>query len=330
MSAFDHIRDEPNVIDVICPAFVAKLETLQCGIDLANSNLAKKMESLEREVRSCKEDLLEREEKASRLAQAVMKEQIAAAFNANLLAMDSRFQTFGSRLETIDARFEAMANDMDCLKTMMRASLAQGSVPVPPGSVAAASSTTSAPAQVPVPVPEVAENTAVTEKAAAAEESNKIRSNAKRVTQVNKDYPGWQLKKNTKTVHQLLEEWYKSVGSVPSVVDRNRMAGARWRLSISFYKRRLAIIKFIDDVIERSDDPGLESHHVAAVLEKYMTMTDLQLNGLGARLQTRKAVNGVVPKSELKVAHHEFQLFGYSFYLYMFALISLYSVVKTH
>ncbi|KAM9908964.1 hypothetical protein OXX69_005839 [Metschnikowia pulcherrima] len=297
MSAFDHIRDEPNVIDVICPAFVAKLETLQCGIDLANSNLAKKMESLEREVRITKEDLLEREEKASRLGQAVMKEQIAAAFAANLSAMDSRFQTFDSRLETIDSRFEAMANDMDCLKTMMRASLAQGSVPVPPGSVAAASSTTSAPAQVPVPVPvpEVAENTAATEKAAAAEETNKIRQNAKRVTQVNKDYPGWQLKKNTKTVHQLLEEWYKSVGSVPSVVDRNRMAGARWRLSISFYKRRLAIIKFIDDVIEQSDDPGIESHHVAAVLEKYMTMTNLQLNGLGARLQTRKAVNGVVP-----------------------------------
>ncbi|KAM9908963.1 hypothetical protein OXX69_005839 [Metschnikowia pulcherrima] len=302
MSAFDHIRDEPNVIDVICPAFVAKLETLQCGIDLANSNLAKKMESLEREVRITKEDLLEREEKASRLGQAVMKEQIAAAFAANLSAMDSRFQTFDSRLETIDSRFEAMANDMDCLKTMMRASLAQGSVPVPPGSVAAASSTTSAPAQVPVPVPvpEVAENTAATEKAAAAEETNKIRQNAKRVTQVNKDYPGWQLKKNTKTVHQLLEEWYKSVGSVPSVVDRNRMAGARWRLSISFYKRRLAIIKFIDDVIEQSDDPGIESHHVAAVLEKYMTMTNLQLNGLGARLQTRKAVNGVVPSHTVR------------------------------
>ncbi|KAM9904023.1 hypothetical protein OXX79_003013 [Metschnikowia pulcherrima] len=297
MSAFDHIRDEPNVIDVICPAFVAKLETLQCGIDLANSNLAKKMESLQREVRSCKEDLLEGEEKASRLGQAVMKEQIAAAFAANLSAMDSHFQTFDSRLETIDSRFSTLTNGMDCLKTMMRASLAQGSVPVPPGSVAAASSTTSAPAQVPVPVsvPEVAENTAATEKAAAAEESNKIRSNAKRVTQVNKDYPGWQLKKNTKTVHQLLEEWYKSAGSVPSVVDRNRMAGARWRLSISFYKRRLAIIKFIDEVIEQSDGPGIESHHVAAVLEKYMTMTNLQLNGLGARLQTRKSVNGVVP-----------------------------------
>ncbi|KAM9909221.1 hypothetical protein OXX69_005636 [Metschnikowia pulcherrima] len=302
MSAFDHIRDEPNVIDVICPAFVAKLETLQCGIDLANSNLAKKMETLQREVRSCKEDLLEGEEKASRLGQAVMKEQIAAAFTANLSAMDSHFSRFDSRLETVDSRFEAMANDMDCLKTMMRASLAQGSVPVPPGSVAAASSTTSAPAQVPVPVPvpEVAENTAATEKAAAAEKSNKIRMNAKRVTQVNKDYPGWQLKKNTKTVHQLLEEWYKSVGSVPSVVDRNRMAGARWRLSISFYKRRLAIIKFIDDVIEQSDDPGIESHHVAAVLEKYMTMTNLQLNGLGARLQTRKAVNGVVPSHTVR------------------------------
>ncbi|KAM9927422.1 hypothetical protein OXX59_002552 [Metschnikowia pulcherrima] len=290
MSAFDHIRDEPNVIDVICPAFVAKLETLQCGIDLANSNLAKKMESLEREVRSCKEDLLEGEEKASRLGQAVMKEQIAAAFNANLSAMDSHFSRF-------DSRFSTLTNEMDSLITMMRVSLAQRSVPVPPGSVAVASSTTSAPAQVPVPVsvPEVAENTAATEKAAAAEESNKFRQNAKRVTQVNKDYPGWQLKKNTKTVHQLLEEWYKSVGSVPSVVDRNRMAGARWRLSISFYKRRLAIIKFIDEVIERSDDPGIESHHVAAALEKYMTMTNLQLNGLGARLQTRKAVNGVVP-----------------------------------
>ncbi|KAM9935193.1 hypothetical protein OXX80_005221 [Metschnikowia pulcherrima] len=180
MSAFDHIRDEPNVIDVICPAFVAKLETLQCGIDLANSNLAKKMESLEREVRSCKEDLLEREEKASRLGQAVMKEQIAAAFNANLSAMDSHFSRF-------DSRFSTLTNEMDSLITMMRASLAQGSVPVPPGSVAAASSTTSAPAQVPVPVPvpEVAENTAATEKGAAAEESNKIRQNAKRVTQVN-------------------------------------------------------------------------------------------------------------------------------------------------
>ncbi|KAM9907470.1 hypothetical protein OXX79_000931 [Metschnikowia pulcherrima] len=295
MSAFDHMRDEPNVIDVICPAFVAKLETLQCGIDLANSNLAKKMESLEREVRSCKEDLLEGEEKASRLGQAVMKEQIAAAFAANLSAMDSHFSRF-------DSRFSTLTNGMDCLKTMMRASLAQGSVPVPPGSVAAASSTTSAPAQVPVPVPvpEVAENTAATEKAAAAEESNKIRSNAKRVTQVNKDYPGWQLKKNTKTVHQLLEEWYKSAGSVPSVVDRNRMAGARWRLSISFYKRRLAIIKFIDEVIEQSDYPGIESHHVAAALEKYMTMTNLQLNGLGARLQTRKAVNGVVPSHTVR------------------------------
>lgn len=293
MSAFDHIRDEPNVIDVICPAFVAKLETLQCGIDLANSNLAKKMESLEREVRSCKEDLLEGEEKASRLAQAVMKEQIAAAFAANLLAMDSHFLRF-------DSRFLTLTNDMDCLITMMRDSLAQGSVPVPPESVAAASSTTSAPAQVPVHVPEVAENTAAIEKAAAAEESNKIRQNAKRVTQVNKDYPGWQLKKNTKTVHQLLEEWYKSVGSVPLVVDRNRMAGARWRLSISFYKRRLAIMKFIDDVIEQSDDPGIERHHVAAALEKYMTMTNLQLNGLGARLQTRKAVNGVVPSHTVR------------------------------
>ncbi|KAM9927421.1 hypothetical protein OXX59_002552 [Metschnikowia pulcherrima] len=295
MSAFDHIRDEPNVIDVICPAFVAKLETLQCGIDLANSNLAKKMESLEREVRSCKEDLLEGEEKASRLGQAVMKEQIAAAFNANLSAMDSHFSRF-------DSRFSTLTNEMDSLITMMRVSLAQRSVPVPPGSVAVASSTTSAPAQVPVPVsvPEVAENTAATEKAAAAEESNKFRQNAKRVTQVNKDYPGWQLKKNTKTVHQLLEEWYKSVGSVPSVVDRNRMAGARWRLSISFYKRRLAIIKFIDEVIERSDDPGIESHHVAAALEKYMTMTNLQLNGLGARLQTRKAVNGVVPSHTVR------------------------------
>ena len=302
MSAFDHIRDEPNVIDVICPAFVAKLETLQCGIDLANSNLAKKMESLEREVRSCKEDLLEGEEKASRLGQAVMKEQIAAAFNANLLAMDSHFLRFDSRLETIDSRFLTLTNEMDSLITMMRASLAQRSVPVPPESVAAASSTTSAPAQVPVPVPvpEVAENTAAIEKAAAAEESNKICQNAKRVTQVNKDYPGWQLKKNTKTVHQLLEEWYKSVGSVPLVVDRNRMAGARWRLSISFYKRRLAIIKFIDEVIEQSDDPGIESHHVAAALEKYMTMTNLQLNGLGARLQTRKAVNGVVPSHTVR------------------------------
>ncbi|KAM9939894.1 hypothetical protein OXX80_000635 [Metschnikowia pulcherrima] len=222
MSAFDHIRDEPNVIDVICPAFVAKLETLQCGIDLANSNSAKKMESLEREVRNTKEDLLEREEKASRLGQAVMKEQIAAAFNANLSAMDSRFQTFDSRLETIDSRletidsrFEAMANDMDCLKTMMRASLAQGSVPVPPRSVAAASSTTSAPAQVPVPVPEVAENTAATEKGAAAEESNKIRSNAKRVTQVNKDYPGWQLRRIPKQCTNYLKNGTRVQGQSP-------------------------------------------------------------------------------------------------------------------
>ncbi|KAJ8139434.1 hypothetical protein OY671_007355 [Metschnikowia pulcherrima] len=305
MSVFDHIKNQPNVVDVVCPAFMAKLETLQCGIDLSNSILTDRMTALEKEVKDLKQELLERGERTSRLARAVSNEQITVALTTTMSAMESRFQTFDSRLETIESRFETiesrfetMANDMDCLKTMMRASLAQGSVPLPPGSVAAASSTTSAPA--PAPAPVVAENTAATQNTAAVEELTRIRSNAKRVTQVNKDYPGWQLKKNTKTVHQLLEEWYESAGSVPAVVDRNRVAGARWRLSTSFYKRRCAIIKFIDDVIEQSDDLVIERHHVAVALEKYMSMANLKLNGLGARLQTKTAVNGVVPSHTVR------------------------------
>lgn len=278
LSVFDGIRDQPNVVDFICPAFMLKLETLKCGIDMSSCVVSEKLKALEDTIQKQQSISAEREGKSSKLSRAMMNDLINLALGSQIMALETHYKEIRDSLVKQENTMMLLFDRFAALNVASGPSLNNSSV-----------QETDQPAS-------LSGNAGAQQ---VSPEERRARLNATKMANICRTFPGWQLMKSTVTIPQLIEEWYVPRGRIPVVEQRNALAGAKWRDSASFYKRRKAVIDFIEDMVrvEAHDNPTrLE---VANILQAYMVLRNMQINGLGTRLLDVDATGGKTPQKRV-------------------------------
>lgn len=118
------------------------------------------------------------------------------------------------------------------------------------------------------------------------EESYRKRRKAEKTLEFARNHPELQMSFSTSTVLELLEEWYVAKDGIPSIEKRDQLYKAQWRGNPSLYKRRRALIKFINDELRANYNlAGATRDDLGILLERYRNQHRQHLSALCTVLQ---------------------------------------------
>ncbi|GEQ68807.1 hypothetical protein JCM33374_g2476 [Metschnikowia sp. JCM 33374] len=264
---FSGLSDQFDLINRVSPPIVSALKSFSSGIERQFSTLVEEIKSVRSEVENLNSILSEfketqRQIKATWREVKVTQGQIQEFWimiENHQAAVDNLYQAEGQKFEALCNSIRSQPVDLEANPSMLALSTDESSA-------------------------------AKNDDEKYVEEINSIKPLQQVVAgpplSLEPQIPAFRMKANN-TVPQLIEEWYGNEKGKMNIEQMDQKYGPLWRKNkASFYKRRKAVINFINRELENSNDSRLTREILGQLLDIYRIARYLRLNALCERLQS--------------------------------------------
>lgn len=270
-SLFDCLDETKTAVSLVSSVYLAKVKIIQLGVDRSHNLLVGTSETLIREFGLLKAYLVKNATETLDVVRAAVNDQMMELKLVQDELNLARYENLCLRLNAVESTLKNVNSSVDFIKNFLvssgthRIEHEESVVEVTPSNV----------------IEELEDNDET--------QFTQTEESVVDVADFAKQNPQLKISKKTKTVPELMQEWYESTLGRPSVEDKNRIYKDKWRKGCSTYKRRSVIIKFINkELICTKAHYSSTREELGRKLEKVRIHRNLSLNKLTEMIRKKE------------------------------------------